>query len=189
MAQFALVPPPTKKELEHVWGFIEQKKQENYRTWRDVASAIGVHQSELSRFRRADTERRWGYWRLIRVAKWLGFTLDQMLGRPEGTTEEGIPVGGQKVLKPLLEALEVQALVGQSRIPIPFRLTGPEDLKNLLGDAWPCPHCGRPIDLKKAVRAKRKFLKKSQRRLEALERERSLLEVEVVGNEIRRASS
>jgi hypothetical protein len=170
MAQFALAPPPTKEELERIWQLMDRRKKEKgFRTWREVAAAVGIHQSELSRLRRADTERRWGYWRLIRLAKWLELTIDQMLGRREGTTQQSVSQGGQRLLEPILEA---QAFVEQSRLTVPFRVTGPGDLQQLLGDAWPCPHCGRPIDLEKAIRAKRNFLQKSLRRIKTLERER-----------------
>jgi hypothetical protein len=172
MARF---PSPTKEELERVWRLVERKKEKDprYRTWREVAAAIGIHQSELSRLRHAEAGRHWGYWRLVKIAIWLGLTPEQMLGRPKGTIQERIRGGGQKVLAPLLEA---QAIVNKSLVSMPFLLTGPQDLERVMrGDAWPCPHCGQPIDLKKAIHVKGHLLRKSLRHLEVLETERKRL--------------
>lgn len=47
---------------------------------------------------------------------------------------------------------------------VEFKLSGPKDLLQLFGDSWPCPHCGHPIDLRKAFEEKEEFLKKSLKR-------------------------
>jgi hypothetical protein len=113
MAQFALEPPPMKKELERVaWLIADQMRRRGYRTRWEVADAMGLHPSDLSRLMKANLRRRWGYWRLERVARWLGVTLDEMLGRAAGTTRPAVREREPQVLA----ALQARMLVTRDEV-------------------------------------------------------------------------
>lgn len=56
---------------------------------------------------------------------------------------------------------------------VPFTLDSPEQVKTLLsGNVWPCPHCGRPLDLDQLWREKTEYLHEALAKLKQTERQR-----------------
>jgi hypothetical protein len=94
MAQYTIEPQPTRRELHHASRLIlEKKKAAGYKTNEQVAKAMGMPSSDLSRLLNAAIQRKWGLFRLSRAAAWLGITIDEMLGRPKNTTKVMTPTG------------------------------------------------------------------------------------------------
>ena len=96
MPQDPPAPAPTREELVKVARLVlERKKVRDYRTNKQVAEAIGLQESEISRLLNARIDRHWGFARLSKVSAWLGVPIDEMLGRPEGTTKLMLAGGPQ----------------------------------------------------------------------------------------------
>ncbi len=107
MAQFTLVPPPTKKEMGHAAQLVrEAMASKSYRTQEETARALGLQSSELSRLLKG-VEQRWGFWRISKLAAMLGTTVDGVLGRKDGTTQVLQAGGRRAAAEPVVRAVQV----------------------------------------------------------------------------------
>ena len=96
MPQYSLEPPVTKQELDKIWSQLRQEMDKRgFRFQEELAKSVGVSATELSKLKRGETTRKWGFSRMRRYADWLGVSVDSMLGRAEGTTQVQTPSGRQ----------------------------------------------------------------------------------------------